>query len=135
MILSLVSNNDLSHFDGFRFQEAVDGNKVPESEERYGGKAHNGRFDMHRRDTVVRYVSRFSAVNERATHRHAVVIENDGRRKQGVALGDSGGGVSTEHDILVLFFEVTILHSKLKSIHATLLLNNRWIWGDHYYEL
>ncbi len=77
----------------------MDGNKVPESEERYGGKAYNGRFDMHRRDTVVRYVSRFAAEDERAAHRHAVVIENDGRRKQGVALGNSGCGVGVEHFI------------------------------------
>ena len=40
---------------------------------------------MHRRDTTVRYVSRFTAENERATHRHAVIIENDGPWEQDVA--------------------------------------------------
>lgn len=40
---------------------------------------------MHRRDTTVRYVSRFAAEDERATHRQSVVIEDDGRRKQDVA--------------------------------------------------
>ena len=85
MALSLVSYYALSHFDSFRFQESVDGNKVSESIERYSGEANNGCLDMHRRDTTIGYVSRFSAEDERATHRYTVVIKNDGRREKDIA--------------------------------------------------
>ena len=97
MFLSLVSNNDLSHLNGFRFQKTMNGNQVSESIEWNGGKPNDRCFDMHRRDTTVRYVSRFAAEDERATHRQSVVIEDDGRRKQDVAFWDSGCGVGGVH--------------------------------------
>ena len=47
MVLSLVINDNLSHLNGFRFQESVDGNEVSKSIERNGGESDNGCFDMH----------------------------------------------------------------------------------------
>ena len=85
MILSLVGNDDLSHFDGFRFQKTMYGNEISESIERYSGEAYDGCLDMHRRDTTIRYVGRFSAEDERATHCYTVVIKNDGRWKKDIA--------------------------------------------------
>ena len=51
-----------------------------------------GCFDMHWWDTIVRDVSRFAAEDERATHSHPIIIENDGRREKDVAFRDSGSG-------------------------------------------
>jgi len=47
MVLSLVSNDNLSHLNGFRFQETMYGNEVSKSIERNGGESDNGCFDMH----------------------------------------------------------------------------------------
>ena len=93
-------NNDLSHLYGLWPQEAMYRDLIPEGIKWYGGEANDGRFDMHWRNIIVRDVSRFTTKDERATHRHAIVIKDDDWREKDIAFWDAGCGEGKEHNYL-----------------------------------